>query len=123
VYLNVLAELIAGYALPGRPVANMLFKTYGYVAAMQAVQFSADLKLGHYMKIPPRIMFTVQTVATVVSCFVVVGVQQWLFANIPDFCSPDQADGWTCPQTSTFASASIIWGAIGPQRVFSYGGL
>jgi hypothetical protein len=28
--LNVIMELIIGYALPGRPVAMMLFKTWGY---------------------------------------------------------------------------------------------
>ena len=29
--LNVITELIAGYALPGRPLANMIFKTFGYI--------------------------------------------------------------------------------------------
>ncbi len=29
--LNVLTELIIGYLLPGRPLAMMLFKTWGYV--------------------------------------------------------------------------------------------
>ena len=29
--LNVIAELIVGYLLPGRPLAMMLFKTWGYV--------------------------------------------------------------------------------------------
>jgi OPT family oligopeptide transporter len=122
-YLNVLAELLGGYLVPGRPVAVMLFKVYGNIAAQQAAAFAGDLKLGHYMKVPPRMMFLVQTVATVVSCFVVVGVQQWMFGNIPGFCTDDQASGWTCPSTSTFATASIVWGAIGPQRIFSQGGL
>ena len=50
--LNVIAELIVGYALPGRPVAMMLFKTLGYNTLYQALQFTSDFKLGHYMKIP-----------------------------------------------------------------------
>jgi OPT oligopeptide transporter protein len=29
--LNVITELVAGYALPGRPVAMMIFKTFGYI--------------------------------------------------------------------------------------------
>jgi hypothetical protein len=41
------------------------------------------------MKIPPRMMFYAQVIATIVSCFVVIGVQAWQFENIPDFCSPD----------------------------------
>jgi ABC-type antimicrobial peptide transport system permease subunit len=29
--LNVITELIVGYALPGRPLALMIFKTFGYI--------------------------------------------------------------------------------------------
>lgn len=52
--LNVITELIVGYLLPGRPVAMMLFKTWGYVSMSQALQFSSDFKLGHYMKEPRK---------------------------------------------------------------------
>lgn len=30
VFLNIITELIAGYAWPGKPIANMLVKCYGY---------------------------------------------------------------------------------------------
>ena len=50
--LNVITELIIEYALPGRPVAMMMFKTWGYITMAQALTFSSDMKLGHYMKIP-----------------------------------------------------------------------
>ena len=49
-----------GYLLPGKPIANVCFKTYGYISMTQAVSFLNDFKLGHYMKIPPRSMFVVQ---------------------------------------------------------------
>jgi hypothetical protein len=58
--LNVITELIVGYALPGRPIAMMLFKTYGYITMAQALQFASDMKLGHYMKVRPRAMFFAQ---------------------------------------------------------------
>ena len=49
-----------GYILPGKPIANVCFKVYGYISMSQAVSFLSDFKLGHYMKIPPRSMFLVQ---------------------------------------------------------------
>ena len=49
---SVVAELIIGYALPGKRVAMMLFKTWGYYTMYQALQFTSDMKLGHYMKVP-----------------------------------------------------------------------
>nr|KYP34177.1 Oligopeptide transporter 6 [Cajanus cajan] len=58
--LNVITEYLIGYMYPGRPVANMCFKVYGYISMVQALTFLQDFKLGHYMKIPPRIMFMAQ---------------------------------------------------------------
>ncbi|EIN13377.1 OPT oligopeptide transporter [Punctularia strigosozonata HHB-11173 SS5] len=121
--LNVLVELIIGYALPGRPIAMMIFKTYGFIATQQGLAFAGDLKLGHYMKVPPRIMFWSQSIATVLSCFVVVGVQSWMFGNIEGMCTDDQKNGFICPSTGTFASASLLWGGIGPSRIFSKGAI
>lgn len=48
----------------------------------QALQFTSDFKLGHYMKIPPRTMFWCQVVATVIAGTVQLGVQTWMFNNI-----------------------------------------
>jgi len=102
-------------------VAMMIFKTFGYITMAQALSFVSDLKLGHYMKIPPRMMFKVQVVATVVASFVVVGVQDWMFHNILHLCKPGQVDKFTCPHIQTFGVASLIFGTVGPQRVFSPG--
>jgi hypothetical protein len=33
--LNVITELIIGFGLPGRPVAMMMFKTWGYITMAQ----------------------------------------------------------------------------------------
>jgi len=119
--LNVITELIIGYGLPGRPIAMMMFKTWGYITMAQALTFTSDFKLGHYMKIPPRPMFWSQVVATVIAGTVQLGVQAWMFSNIPGICSEDQKDGFICPATEVFGTASIIWGVIGPARQFSSG--
>ncbi|KAF8257803.1 OPT oligopeptide transporter protein-domain-containing protein [Lactarius quietus] len=118
--LGVISELIIGYLLPGRPIAIMMFKTWGYMTMVRALSFTSDFKLGHYMKIPHRLMFLCQLVATVVSGTVQLGVQAWLFSNVEGICSPTQKDGFICPSTTVFGNASIIWGVIGPQRIFSH---
>ena len=43
--------------LPGNPVANMVFKVYSMQTLLQALSFLQDLKLGHYIKVPPRATF------------------------------------------------------------------
>ena len=121
--MNVIYELIAGYMLPGRPLANMIFKTIAYKTSNQTISFTGDLKLGHYMKIPPRIMFTIQILSTGITSVWVIFIQDWMLHNIEDICTPHQKQGFTCPASTTFGTASIIFGAIGPQRLFSPGAL
>jgi len=116
-FLNILRS----YALPGRPVAMMMFKTWGYITMAQALTFTSDFKLGHYMKVAPRPMFWSQVVATVVAGTVQLGVQAWMFTNIEAMCDPHQRDGFICPSTEVFGTASIIWGVIGPGLQFSKG--
>ncbi|KAI2637347.1 OPT oligopeptide transporter protein-domain-containing protein [Xylaria nigripes] len=119
--LNVLTEFIYGYIQPGRPLALMLFKTYGYITMSRALSFIADLKFGHYMKIPPRTMFMAQVVATTLSCFIQVIVLNFALENIDGVCDVTQPQRFTCPGGRVFFSASVIWGLIGPARVFSPG--
>ena len=49
VTLNIITELIAGYAWPGKPIANMMVKCYGYNSIKHGMDFAQDLKLGQYM--------------------------------------------------------------------------
>ncbi|KAH8078046.1 OPT oligopeptide transporter [Cristinia sonorae] len=119
--LNVITELIIGYALPGKPVSMMMFKTWGYITMAQALTFTNDFKIGHYMKIPPRPMFFAQVIAAALAGTVQLGVQAWMFTNIPGMCTDEQPSGFICPSTEVFGTASIIWGVIGPANQFSKG--
>jgi nucleoside recognition membrane protein YjiH len=114
--LNLLAELIPGYMLPGRPIAVMAFKTFCVQALGSGLTFTQDLKLGHYMKLPPRITFTVQIVCGIISCLVQIGTKAWLESAVPDLCSPEQATKalLVCPIGGVFFSSSIIWCVV-PQ--------
>ncbi|KAF9388683.1 hypothetical protein CPB97_000628 [Podila verticillata] len=115
--LNIVTEYVIGYMLPGHAIANVTFKTYGYIVNYQALNFVSDLKLGHYMKIPPRTMFMAQLVSAIISCIINLGTAVWLIETRPNVCT-QAGYPFTCRSTKTFYSASVIWGAIGPARVF-----
>lgn len=116
--LNVLTELIAGYALPGRGIALMIVKAFGLNTNVQAIYFIQDQKLGYYAKVPPRATFRSQIIATFFQALVVLGVANWQIRNYAGICTTDQPDNFTCPNESVYYSASVIWGVIGPRRVF-----
>ena len=124
--LNIITEMVIGYIYPGRPLANVAFKTYGYISMVQALGFLSDFKLGHYMKIPPKSMFIVQTVGTLIASSVYFSTSWWLLTSVEHICDPDNLPAgspWTCPGDEVFYNASIIWGVIGPLRMFTSQGV
>nr|POF22830.1 oligopeptide transporter 1 [Quercus suber] len=124
--LNVITELVIGYIYPGKALANVAFKTYGYISMSQALYFVNDFKLGHYMKIPPRSMFIVQLVGTLVASSNYFATAWWLLSSNKDICDPlllPEGSPWTCPGDDVFYNASIIWGVIGPLRMFTKYGI
>jgi len=121
--LNIVTEMIVGYMTPGRPVAMMLFKSWGYMLCYNGLQYVSDMKVGHYMKIPPRTMFAAQAFAVIWLSLVQIATYNFLRGNIEGICTPDQAQGLTCPLARTFYNASVIWGVIGPRRMFGAGAI
>jgi len=122
VTLNVLAEFIGGSFVEGNALAMNFFKSFGYVTCAHAVWFSNDLKLAHYVKIPPRQTFTAQMVATFVGTLVCVGVLNFQMRHIDGVCTPDAQFRLTCPGVNTFFTASVLWGTVGPTKIWGQNG-
>ncbi|KAJ6833926.1 oligopeptide transporter 4 [Iris pallida] len=128
--LNIITEYAIGLIQPGKPISNVCFKVYGYMSMAQAVSFLSDFKLGHYMKIPPKSMFLVQFVGTIIAGTINLSVAWWLLGSIENICDdtllPPNSP-WTCPSDRVFFDASVIWGLVGPRRIFgplgNYGAL
>ncbi|KDQ12029.1 hypothetical protein BOTBODRAFT_176795 [Botryobasidium botryosum FD-172 SS1] len=130
VTLNVLAEFVGGLAFPGNALAmnstsfvlhlyvETFFKSYGYVTTARTIMFAHDLKLGHYTKIPPRVMFASQTIATLLSTTAAMAILNWQVNGIKGICTPQAEAKFTCPGTTTFFTASVIWGTLGPIKMY-----
>ncbi|EMG48591.1 hypothetical protein G210_0806 [Candida maltosa Xu316] len=118
--LNVLVELIIGYAIPGNGLALAFIKALGYNIDGQAQNFVNDLKQGHYAKLPPRAVYRVQLLSIFVASFIQLGILNFqLNGGIADYCDPKNTQKFTCPNGRTFYSASVLWGVIGPKKVFN----
>lgn len=106
---NVVYELVAGFMWPGRPIPLLLFKSIGMQTVTSTVNFTRGLKMGHYMKVPPRDIFIVQVIGLLACCLVNAGIYAWV---------PICLD---CTYTTADYSASVIWGVIGPRRLWGAG--
>lgn len=84
--LNIITKLIISYIYRKKPLANVAFKTCGYISMIQALWFLQDCKLGHYIKIPHMSMFFTQLVATVVAASIDVTTSWYLLTGIENIC-------------------------------------
>lgn len=68
----------------------------------------------------------IKLVGTVVASSVYFGTAWWLLDTVDNICNPSklpEGSPWTCPGDDVFYSASIIWGVVGPLRMFGKLGL
>ncbi|KAG1362274.1 Oligopeptide transporter OPT superfamily [Cocos nucifera] len=87
------------------------------------IRYSKQL-LPIFMHIPAigiATSFRAKVVGTLISAMVHLGTAWWLMNTIPNICdrtklSPDSP--WTCPGDHVFYDASVVWGLIGPRRIF-----
>ncbi|KAK9895732.1 putative oligopeptide transporter [Cystobasidium minutum MCA 4210] len=119
--VNIIAEIIPSYLFRGQPIVNMLFKAFTVNTLQLGLYYIQDLKLGHYMKVPPRVTFSIQITATVLAAFIQAGMKEGLLKGVPDLCAADQAAGLSCPTTRAIFNSSIVWGLIGAKRIFGDG--
>lgn len=65
-------------------------------------------------------------VGTLVSSLVYFGTAWWLLTSVENICDTlnlPAGSPWTCPGDDVFYNASIIWGVVGPLRMFGKLGL
>ncbi|XP_073107448.1 oligopeptide transporter 1-like [Elaeis guineensis] len=118
---DIFLEMVNGYLYPGKPIANMTFRIYGVLSIDTAVGAMYSFKQGHYMKIPPKQMFLVQIIGTALSTVANFGTGWWMFSSIPNICDLEKlpkGSPWTCPGERSSFAAGVIWGLVGPRRVF-----
>ncbi|KIO29154.1 hypothetical protein M407DRAFT_21723 [Tulasnella calospora MUT 4182] len=121
--LNLYAQVIPGLMLPGQPIAALMMKNVVLEAIKSGSIFAQDQKLSHYMKVPPRATLLAQVVAATLAVVVQVGVQNLVFQVVPDACTPNQANEITCNVLGVQFTSSLVWGLIGPRRLFGKDGI
>ncbi|XP_042465659.1 oligopeptide transporter 5-like [Zingiber officinale] len=119
--LDLLLETIIGYMNPGKPIANLAFKLYASEAHLLASSVIYNFKLSHYAKIPPKILFHIMILSTVISCFTDFGVAWWILHSIDNICQPEllpKGSPWTCPTERVTYISGVTWGLVGPSKMF-----
>lgn len=107
---NNLSKVIAGLLLPGRPIGNMYFAAWSHNVINGTVQLSMDLKLGEYLKIPPRVMFLTQVYGTVLGGFINYAVMISIVSGNRDNLANTNGDSsWSGATIQSFNTNASTW--------------
>ncbi|RZS18260.1 hypothetical protein BHM03_00050499 [Ensete ventricosum] len=131
VRLNIITEYMMGLIQPGKPISNVCFKVYGYMSMAQAVCFDLTALLPRKTCCDAFCGNNVeQFIGTIIAGTINLGAAWWLLGSIENICHPGLLppnSPWTCPSDRVFFDASVIWGLVGPRRIFgpkgNYGSL
>ncbi|KAE9401758.1 OPT superfamily oligopeptide transporter [Gymnopus androsaceus JB14] len=114
-------SMIGSYMAPGDPIANMYAALYGSQPTVQGIALLGDLKLGQYLKIPPKVNFLVQVMGCIVGALLnyvmelsIVSQQRAALLTVAG------TRLWSGQNAQSFNSNAISWGALG-REMFSPG--
>ncbi|KAK4238673.1 OPT oligopeptide transporter protein-domain-containing protein [Achaetomium macrosporum] len=111
---NNLSKMLAGLILPERPIGNMYFAAWSHNVISNAVNLSMDLKMGEYLKIPPRVMFLTQVYGTVLGGFVNYGVMISIVGSNRDLlANTDGNSSWSGATIQSYNTNATSWALAG----------
>ncbi|KAH9941493.1 OPT oligopeptide transporter [Amylocystis lapponica] len=98
------------------------FELYSSGSLGQAVGMLSDLKLGQYVKLPPRTTFSVQIVGTVVGALLNYVIMQVVVNNERAILLSNEGTRvWSGQQVQSYNANAILWGALG-KEIYGPGG-
>lgn len=111
---NQLMKMVAGAIHPGKPVANLYFSMWSHDVVSTSILLAGDLKVGQYLKIPPKVMFLTQVWGTLVGCFVNYAVMATIVANQREvLLDPVGTNVWSGQTVQSLNSAAVTWSLAG----------
>ncbi|KAK4221288.1 OPT oligopeptide transporter [Podospora fimiseda] len=118
---NNLSKTLAGLMLPERPICNMYFASWSHSVIFNAytvldavsgnrVTLSNDLKMGEYLKIPPRTMFLTQIYGTILGGFVNFAVMTSIVKNNRHLLvETDGNSSWSGANIQSYNTNATSW--------------
>ncbi|KAK3685233.1 OPT oligopeptide transporter [Podospora appendiculata] len=107
---NNLSKMLAGLMIPERPVGNMYFAAWSHNVIANAVTLSNDLKMGEYLKIPPRAMFLTQIYGTVLGGFINYAVMTSIIKGNRELLTDGNGNAsWSGATMQSYNTSASSW--------------
>ncbi|TLD29496.1 putative phospholipid-transporting ATPase [Venturia nashicola] len=116
-----LIQMIGAYLLPGLPMANLYFATFGNNSMVQAKHMLKDLKLGQYVHLEPKCTFAMQIIGASIGCIMSYLMMEQITTEKRDILLAIQGTNvWSGQMLQKHNSAAITWGGLA-SKLYSAG--
>ncbi|CAF3361188.1 unnamed protein product [Rotaria sp. Silwood1] len=105
-------DFLGSLILLGNPIGYLTFRTFTHTCQNQILIYLTNIKIGHYMKIPPRIVFPLFIIASIITSIIQYITSIYLLNNVPHICTSNNP-AWRCLALHATHTASIVYGATG----------
>ncbi|KAJ3010058.1 hypothetical protein HKX48_007598 [Thoreauomyces humboldtii] len=117
--LQTISLFLSGILFEGETFGVLSFNTIAYMGMAQGLVLVQDLKVAHYMKIPPRDMFIAVLWGKVLSGVImtltaVLVMENWRTTLLTQ-------PQWQYISYRLFTTSAVVWGSIGTLRFFGEG--
>jgi OPT family oligopeptide transporter len=116
-----LIQMIGAYMLPGHPLANLYFATFGNNSLVQAKHMLKDLKLGQYVHLAPKCTFAMQVIGASIGCIMSYLMMEQITTEKREILLAIQGTNvWSGQLVQKHNSAAITWGGLA-NKLYSVG--
>ncbi|KDE06510.1 hypothetical protein MVLG_03161 [Microbotryum lychnidis-dioicae p1A1 Lamole] len=109
-------QMLGSALVPGNARANLYFGLYSTNSIQQGSLMVKDLKLGQYTKVPPRAMFMVQAVGTLLGSILNLIVMNSIVNSQREILlSVEGSNLWSGNVVQSYNTQAVSWGALGKE--------
>ncbi|VEU21697.1 DEKNAAC102745 [Brettanomyces naardenensis] len=122
--MQTFIQMIGGFTMSQpKPLANMYFTLYGYNSVGQAFLLLNDLKVGQYVKLPPRDTFFAQILGTLIGAIFNYIMMNSIVNSQFDLLKDIEATSvvWSGQNVQQYNTQGIAWGALSKEMFGIHG--
>ena len=114
-------HILCGLIWKGQPQPLLLVSAFGINFTNGASSWIADLKMGHYAKLPPRALFRGQVIATLLHSFIFIGIVDWMLVAFDDgtLCTYANKEHFVCQTVNQLYTNTTEYGVFGTRNIFT----
>jgi OPT family oligopeptide transporter len=116
--ISLTCFFLGAVIVPSNPFGLDAFVNFIIRIQNQTLTILLFLKISHFMKLPPRVVFVMVILSTILSSIVSYLTSEYFLLNIPNICNRSLNPDWACTTLVQYFSKAIFFAIIRKLSLF-----